>query len=61
MRDIQLSKTQALVLDAVGPLAFVLESAARGNLTHDDTVEAVQTALKLLGNASCRRKGKETF
>ena len=52
-RDRQLSKSQALVLDAVGPLAFVLDSAASESLTQDSTVEAVQTALKLLGNASC--------
>ena len=52
-RDRQLSKSQALVLDAVGPLAFVLESAARGSLTQESTVEAVRTALRLLGNASC--------
>ena len=52
-RDRQLSKSQALVLDAVGPLAFVLESAARGSLTQESAIEAAQTALKLLGNASC--------
>lgn len=52
-RDRQLSKTQALVLDAVGPMAFILEAAAKGNLTQEIAVEAAQTALKLLGNASC--------
>ena len=51
VKDRQLSKTQALVLDAVGPLAFVLEAAAQ--LTEEAAVEAAQTALKLLGNASC--------
>lgn len=52
-RDKQLSKTQALVLDAVGPLASILETATKGKLTEEMAVEAVQTALKLLGNASC--------
>lgn len=31
----------------------MLESATQGNLTEDIAVETVQTALKLLGNASC--------
>ena len=51
-KDRQLSKTHALVLDAVGPLAFILESAVQGTLTHASAVEAAQTALKLLENAS---------
>ena len=52
-KDRQLSKTQALVLDAVGPLAYILEAAGQDNFTMADAVDAVQTALKLLGNASC--------
>ena len=42
-----------MVLDAVGPLTFILEAAAQDKLTMVDAVDAAQTALKLLGNASC--------
>ena len=52
-KDRQLSKSQALVLDAAGHLAAILESKARGNFNLDSVVDAVHTALKLLGNASC--------
>ena len=51
-KDRHLSKTQALVLDAVGPLTTILESTARGKFDADATIKAVRTALKLLGNAS---------
>ena len=51
-RDKTLAKQQALLLDAVGPLASILEDASTGELTMKGTVDAVQTALKLLGNAS---------
>ena len=51
-RDKQISKQQALCLDAVGPLTHILEEAAKGELTQKAALEAAQTALKLLGNAS---------
>ena len=40
------------MLDAVGPLCFILEEASKGQLPPKATVEAAQTALHLLGNAS---------
>ena len=52
LRDRQLAKQQALMLDAVGPVTYILESAAKGELTQKPAIEAIQTALKLLGNAS---------
>ena len=51
-RDRQLAKQQALLLDAVGPITFILEEAAKGQLNQKSAIEAAQTALKLLGNAS---------
>ena len=51
-RDKQMAKQQALFLDAVGPVTFILEEAAKGELTQKAAIEAAQTALKLLGNAS---------
>ena len=50
--DRTLAKHQALMLDAVGPITHILEEAAKGQLTPKTAVEAAQTALKLLGNAS---------
>ncbi len=40
------------MLDTAGPLTFILEEAAKGKLSQKVAVEAAQTALKLLGNAS---------
>ena len=51
-RDKQLAKQQALLLDAVGPITHILEGAAKGELTQKTALDAAQTALKLLGNAS---------
>lgn len=51
-RDKQLAKQQALLLDAVGPITTILEGAAKGELTQKSVLDAAQTALKLLGNAS---------
>ena len=51
-KDRSLSKHQALVLDAVGPLSTILEEAAKGTLSVKTATEAAQTALKFLGNAS---------
>ena len=44
-----LAKQQALLLDAVGPLASILKDASSGELTAKGTADAVQTALRLLG------------
>ena len=51
-RDKQLAKQQALMLDAVGPITHLLEEAVKGQLSQKSAVEAAQTALKFLGNAS---------
>ena len=51
-RDRQLAKQQALMLDAVGPMTYILEEAVKGQLNQKSVIEAVQTALRLLGNAS---------
>ena len=41
-----------MLLDAVGSLSFILEEASKGQLPPKVTLEAAQTALHLLGNAS---------
>ena len=51
-KDKQLARTQALLLDAMGPIYFILEEASKGQLPPKTTVEAAPTALRLLGNAS---------
>ena len=51
-QDKQLARQQALLLDAVGPITYLLEEATKGELNQKKAVEAAQTALKLLGNAS---------
>ena len=48
-----MAKSQALFLDAVGPLTFLQEELEKGTLTPQTTREAAQMALRLLGNASC--------
>lgn len=50
--DIALAKQQALMLDCVGLITSILEDAVLGQLTPKSAMEAAQTALKLLGNAS---------
>eukprot|EP00117_Sycon_ciliatum_P044238 scpid97068/ scgid31946/ len=51
-RDKALSKQQALLLDAVGPLTHVLEEAQKDTLTAGEAVEACKTALAFIGNAN---------
>eukprot|EP00117_Sycon_ciliatum_P035129 scpid47736/ scgid26689/ len=51
-RDKVLLKQQALLLDAVGPLTYVLEEAGKETLTVQATVEACQRALAFIGNAN---------
>ncbi len=51
-RDKTLAKQQALLLDAVGPLAHILEEATTGQLSIKGTMDAVPTAPWFLGNAN---------
>jgi hypothetical protein len=63
-RDRQLAKMQALTLDAVGPITHILEEAVKGQLTQKGAIEAAQTALRLLSNASvhsCRERRKNAL
>ncbi len=50
--DRNLARLQALVLDAVGPLAHIVEQAQQGSLTAESATEAATRALRFLGNAS---------
>ncbi len=62
--DKTLAKQQALLLDAVGPLSHILEEATNEQLSVKGTVDAVQTALRFLGNASMninRERRKNTI
>ena len=60
--DRALARLQALFLDAVGPLATILEAAEKGSLTADQATMATKMALKFIGNASvqmsreCRKR-----
>jgi len=49
-RDKELAKLQALAMDATGPLTHIVEDACRGSLTAKDNLDAVQSALRFLGN-----------
>ena len=40
------------MLDAVGPITYLLEEAVTGQLSQKGAIAAAQTALKFLGNAS---------
>ena len=51
-KDKLLAMIQALLLNAVAPQSFILEEASKGQLPPKATMEAAQTALRLLGNAS---------
>ena len=51
--DHQLSRIQALFLDAAGPLSGLLDSIDQGTeVTLDDVESAVKAALTFLGNVS---------
>ena len=51
--DLQLSRIQALFLDAVGPLSGLIDGINKGTEVTVDNVEgAVKAALTFLGNAS---------
>ena len=50
--DTTLAKMQTLVLDAVAPLVYILESAKNGKLINDTSEKASKLALRLLANAS---------
>ena len=60
-RDKQLARLQSLGLDAVGPLTRVLEGAESGDISACEILEAVQSAVKLLGNfsAQCNRERRQ--
>ena len=38
-RDKQLARQQALMLDAVGPMTFILEGAVKGQLNHKSAIK----------------------
>ena len=50
--DWSLARLQALFLDAVGPLASILEEDDKGSLTTEKATTAARMALRFLGNAS---------
>ena len=52
--DKELTRLHSLVLDAVGPITYLLEKASTGNLSPSDVVETSKSALHFLGNASVR-------
>ena len=56
-RDKQLARQQALMLDAVGPMTFILEGAVKGQLNHKSAIKAAQTAIRLLGNINASVNG----
>ena len=62
--DKAMARLQALFLDAVGPLATILEEGENGSLTADKAMTAVKTALRFIGNASIqmsRERRKRTL
>ena len=50
--DKSLARLQALVLDAVGPMATILEEGEKGSLNTEMAMAAARMALRFLGNAS---------
>ena len=49
-----LSKLQRYTTDAIGPLAFLLDAIHQSQeLSQEDIVEALQSAISLVGNAHC--------
>ena len=49
-----LSKLQRYTTDAIGPLAFLLDAIHQSReLSQEDIVEALQSAISLVGNAHC--------
>lgn len=51
LRDKQLAKQQAFLLDAVGPITHILEEAAKGQESQKTTIDTAQTALELMSLA----------
>ena len=51
-RDKELAKQQSLLLDATAPLIHVMEEHELGTLTAESAINAVQYALRFIGNAS---------
>ena len=53
--DKELASVQALVLDSMAPLTYLLEAEARGDsLTLEQVRDATKTAVELAGNANAR-------
>ena len=53
--DKELAKVQALMLDSMAPLTYLLEADARGDsLTLEQVRDAAKTAVELSGNANAR-------
>ena len=50
--SIKQDRLQALFLDAVGPLATILEEGEKGSFTADRAMTTAKTALRFIGNAS---------
>ncbi len=50
--DRSMARLQALLLDAVGPMASILEEDENGTLTTEKAVTAAKMALRFVGNAS---------
>ena len=62
--DKALARLQVLFLDAVGPLATILEEGKNRSLTADKAMTAAKTALRFIGNASIqmsRERRKRTI
>ena len=59
-KDRKLSTTQALVLDAAGPLAAIVESATRGNFDADATINVQRSSYWGTQVATLLWKGGET-
>ena len=57
--DRQLAKQQALMLDAVGPVAYILEEAAKGQLNQKSVIDAAQIALRPCQCFNACQSGKE--
>lgn len=46
-----MAKQQALTVDVVGPITFILEEVVKGQLNQKSAIEVAHTTLHLLGNA----------
>lgn len=60
-KDKSLTRTQALLQDASGPLKFLLEELSKDSPSQEVTKEAVQTVLEMLGNITTYPQREEAF